>query len=129
MSDGVGSTQWFYDDLNRPTSVTDPFSGTVGYGYDGTGQPNHPHLPRLDRLHRLPLRRRLPSADGHGLGFPPHDLHFDKGGRLGMTTLPNGVVSTYLFDDASRLTSLTHTEDSSTLSSPLDTPTTMSATA
>src|SRR3990172_3731946 len=46
MSDGVGSTHWVYDNLNRPTSVTDPFNGTVGYGYDGLGNRTSLDYPR-----------------------------------------------------------------------------------
>ena len=34
MTDGVGTTEWEYDALSRPTSVIDPFDDAVGYEYD-----------------------------------------------------------------------------------------------
>jgi RHS repeat-associated protein len=37
MSDGLGTTSWSYDGLNRPTAISDPFNNVVQYGYDGVG--------------------------------------------------------------------------------------------
>jgi len=113
MTDGVGETSWLYDDQHRPTSVTDPFSGVVGYGYDAAGN-----------------RLSLTHPDTRSVGYVYDDANrletvtdwdsllttyvFDKGGRLGTVSLPNGIVSTYLFDSANRLTSLTHIDGSTT---------------
>jgi YD repeat-containing protein len=36
MADGVGTTTWAYDELSRPITITDPFTGTVGYTYNGS---------------------------------------------------------------------------------------------
>src|SRR5207244_9203884 len=40
---------------------------------------------------------------------------YDDAGRLATNTLPNGVVGTYAYDDASRPTSITYTKASTTL--------------
>ena len=47
MTDSLGATTWHFDELNRPTSITDPFNQTVAYDYDklgnrtGAGVPGH----------------------------------------------------------------------------------------
>jgi YD repeat-containing protein len=38
MADLTGRTTTVYDPWNNPTSVTDPDSKTVGYGYDAVGR-------------------------------------------------------------------------------------------
>ncbi|MGH2620385.1 MAG: RHS repeat-associated core domain-containing protein [Anaerolineales bacterium] len=117
MTDGVGSTQWVYDDLNRPTAVTDPFAGTVGYGYDGLG-----NRTSLDYPGALPPisyvyddASRLQSVTDWDSFLTTYG--FDKGGRLSTVTLPNGIVSAYTYNDASQLLMLTHVKASTTYAS------------
>lgn len=117
MTDGVGSTQWVYDDLNRTTSITDPFGGAVGYGYDGLG-----NRTSLDYPGALPAiayvyddASRLQTVTDWDSLLTTYT--FDKGGRLGTVTVPNGIVSTYSYNDASQLLSLTHIKDSTTFAS------------
>jgi len=117
MSDGVGATHWTYDDLNRSTSVSDPYGSTVGYGYDGLGNRTSLTYPgaigtvdyEYDDASRL---QAVTDWDSLVTSYV-----FDKGGRLGYVTLPNGIVSTSIYDDAGRLSSLTHVKDSTTLAS------------
>ena len=116
MTDGVGSTQWLYDDLLRPTSVTDPYGSLISYGYDEAGQRTSLGFPGshsvayvYDDAGRLQL-----ATDWDTLVTT---YTYDRGGRPLTTILPNGVVSTHSFDDAGRLESLAHTSSGATLSS------------
>jgi RHS repeat-associated protein len=107
MSDGVGVTTWAYDELNRPTSITDPFSATVSYSYDAGGNRlslTYPDLKqvlyRYDAANRL---RRVTDWDAHVTRYT-----YQKTGRLNTVQLPNGVISSYEYDAAGRLTFLEH---------------------
>ena len=79
MTDGLGSTHWVYDDLGRPTSVTDPFNGTVGYGYDGVGNRTSLDYPGATPPISYAYDDASPPPDGHRLGLPPHHLRFRQG--------------------------------------------------
>jgi RHS repeat-associated protein len=107
MVDGVGTTAWNYDDVNRPISISDPITGTVGYQYDNTGN-----------------RTLLIYPDGKQVGYDYNALNqlahvtdwqtqvtsYDYGavGQQAGVTLPNGVTSAYAYDAAHRLTGITH---------------------
>ena len=47
MVDGVGTTTWTYDQLNRVTNVNDPFGDDVGYDYDAVGNRTELTYPDL----------------------------------------------------------------------------------
>jgi len=116
MTDGVGTTEWDYDALSRPTSVTDPFDDTVGYEYDGLGNRTsltYPDTSSVGYVYDAASRlETLTDWDSLATTYV-----YDKAGRLSTVTLPNGIVSSYEYDDGGRLLSLTHEDDPITFAS------------
>jgi len=116
MRDGVGYTDWEYDELNRAVEVTDPFDRVVRYSYDAVGN-----------------RRLLTYPDGREVNYaydPANRMEtvtdwdlqdttyaYDAASRLLTTNLPNGVVSSYSYDDAGRLLPIFHQAGPEVLSS------------
>jgi len=116
MLDGVGYTDWEYDELNRVIEVTDPFDRVVRYNYDAVGN-----------------RTSLTYPDGRQVGYaydPANRMEtvtdwdlqdttyaYDAASRLLTTNLPNGVVSSYDYDEAGRLLSIFHEAGAEVLSS------------
>lgn len=118
MSDGVGTSVYIYDDLDRLIGFTQPAVGgsssAVGFGYDARGN-----------------RTRLTYPDGKTIvyGYDNADRitsvspDWDSGSysyqyanhRLITMTNPAGVVTTYNYDTANRLNSITHRQGSQTL--------------
>ena len=116
MSDGQGATQWDYDELNRPTSITDPLTGAVQYGYDVYGRrtsltyPNNQQVSYLyDDAGRLSI---VTDYDALTTTYT-----YDRGGRPASITRPNSVISSYQYNPAGQLASITHTNGTQTLSS------------
>jgi RHS repeat-associated protein len=115
MSDGVGGTQWIYDRLGRALSVTDPFFSTVSYAYNPSGGRTALTYPgggmvsyQYDALERL-ARVIAPATTV--------TYTHDVAGRLLSTSLDNGLVSEYDYDDAGQLLGLAHRRGGETLSS------------
>jgi RHS repeat-associated protein len=116
MSDGLGTTGWAYDELNRALAVTDPFSQTVSYGYNGLGQRTSITYPDTKVVtYTLDNAGRLHLVTGWDSLLTTYT--YDKAGRLQSALLPNGVNSGYIYDNAGRLLSLSHTMGVETLSS------------
>ena len=116
MVDGQGMTTWNYDDLNRATAVTDPYSAVVTYAYNAAGLRTvltYPDTRQVAYTYDLAGRLHL-VTDWDSLITT---YTYDRGSRSATTSFPNGVVSTYTFDDANRLTSLAHVNGPTTLSS------------
>lgn len=90
----AGAVSYAYDSSGLRTSMTTP-AGTVGYTYDPAG--------RLDRL-----------VNAAGRMF---DIDIDSDGRARTLARPNGVTSTWTYDDASRLTGVTHQRGSTVVDS------------
>lgn len=109
MDDGLGHTTWVYDNLNRITSITDPFNKTVGYGYDDNSK-------RTSITYPFPVSKTITyqynSLDQltSVLDGSTHlaDYGYDIAGWLSGVTLANGVSSTPGYDLSGQLTSLTH---------------------
>jgi RHS repeat-associated protein len=107
MSDGVGTTTWAYDELNRPTAITDPFDDTVSYSYDAGGSRLSLTYPDLKQvLYRYDAADRLRKVTDWDANITRYT--YQKSGRLRMVQLPNGVTSSYEYDAAGRLTFLEH---------------------
>ncbi len=116
MVDGMGTTAWTYDDLNRPTAITDPFNQTVRYAYDPAGNRTSLTYPdgktvaySYDAGDRL---SRVTSDQSSVISY-----QYDPVGRLLAVLRPNGVDSTYTYDAGGRLTALQHATNEKTLSS------------
>src|SRR3972149_4465461 len=90
MTDGVGTTTWTYDALNRPAEITDPFDTLVRYGYDPNGNRGYVSDPIKTAYYEYDEVNRLKKVD---------DL----------------TKNTY--DDAGRLTGLQHATEESLLAS------------
>src|SRR5690606_3899123 len=107
MQDGLGTTGYEYDELNRLITVTSPFTGVVGYGYDLAGNRTRLTYPDTRQVtYDYDGDNRLITVTSWLTGTASYG--YDPAGRLVTTTLPNGVVSVNTFDAAGRLTNLRH---------------------
>ena len=116
MTDGTGTTTWGYDGVDRPISITQPYTGTVLYTYDSAG--NRLSLTYPDGKvvnYRYDLATRLVSASDW-LTQTTSYLYNAIGQPLTIT-LPNGVTSSFGYDSAERLKTITHQGITQTLAS------------
>ncbi len=107
MTDGVGITRWDYDLVGRPVTITDPFTGTVGYTYNAIGNRTALIYPTgevitytFDALNRLTVVGSLSSLI--------ITYTYDAAGQLLTETRANGVTTAYTYDGAGRVTSIEH---------------------
>ncbi|MCP4367236.1 MAG: RHS repeat protein, partial [Deltaproteobacteria bacterium] len=107
MNDGVGMTNYQYDDLYRLTQVTQPSAAggppsVVGYGYDAVGNQTHLIYPNNQVVtYTYGSGNRLDTVTDWKNG--QFGYNYDDANRLTALTLPNGVSSAYSYDDAGRL--------------------------
>ncbi|MDP1624658.1 MAG: RHS repeat-associated core domain-containing protein [bacterium] len=108
MTDGAGSTTWTFDKLNRPTAIQDPFGSTVGYGYDAAGNRTSLTYPSTTGTvtYTYDAGNRLTTVNGLSSTV---DYAYDAADRLTGVSRPNGVSTTYTYDNANRLLALAHT--------------------
>ncbi|MBI5757883.1 MAG: putative Ig domain-containing protein, partial [Planctomycetales bacterium] len=120
-----------YDAEGRVTRIASP-EGTVNYGYDTLGRKTRTWIgtdssspvddmqygyDALSRLETVSVLRR----DSLTLATPEVTTYrYDLLGNLASVTLPNGVVSRYVYDNLNRLTNLTHYAPDTTPSDPSD---------
>ena len=111
MTDGSGTTTYSYDPLDRLTTKATP-EGTLFYGYDGVGNlasisSNHANGISVslayDPLNRLStvVDNCLPS------GANTTTYAYDPANNVVTETAPNGLQTTFNYDQQNRLTSLT----------------------
>ncbi|MFV2044155.1 MAG: RHS repeat-associated core domain-containing protein [Anaerolineales bacterium] len=116
MIDGVGTTRWTYDPLNRVISVNDPYGQLVSYGYDAAGNRTLLRYPDgREVLYGYDPADRLTDVTDWALSQTTYA--YDLADRLTAIDLPNGVVSSLSYDAASRMTSLAHASPVDTLAS------------
>lgn len=111
MTDGLGTTSWIYDDLDRLISVTDAFGATIGYGYDPAG--NRTSLTYADGrqvFYAYDAGNRMVSLTDWDGGVTAYT--YDAANRLTGVARPNGLNSIYRYDAAGRLIVLEHGESS-----------------
>jgi YD repeat-containing protein len=112
MSDELGVTTYQYDTLYRLVTVTNPFSGTVGYGYDLAGNRTRLIYPdHREVIYTYDGDYRMVQVEDWAEGLTSYA--YDAAGRLITTTLPNGAISVNNYDAANRLTRLAHEESGS----------------
>jgi YD repeat-containing protein len=117
MIDGTGTTDYDYDALDRLTSVTFPGSRVVGYSYDNVGNRESITYPGgSDSVdYAYDEANNLVSVTDWNSHETTYD--YDNAGMLQTATLPNGIISSYGYDNADRLTGITHMLGASTVRS------------
>ena len=117
MTDGTGTTDFTYDNLNRPTFISDGAANVVGYGYDAAGRRTSITYPGstgtvtygYDDANRLTsVTDWLSMATSYT---------YDAANRLTSTTLGNGLISDRTYDDSNRLLTLVNRDGLTTISS------------
>jgi RHS repeat-associated protein len=108
-----------YDNADRVTSVTDSRGYTIAYRYDLLGnrtamtlQPNTPD--QRITTYGYDSAGRLTTIGSNAGVFT---YGYDTLGRRTSIKYPNNITAAYVYDDASRLTSLTHSAPSATIAS------------
>ena len=103
MTDDTGVTTWTYTPDHLVASVTSP-SGAVSYGYDASGLRTSMTQPAGTVEYAYDAGGRLDTTtDWRGRVT---DADIDRDGRLRSLARPNGVVTTWTYDAASRLTGM-----------------------
>jgi len=103
-----------YDANNRITNITDSNNRTIQYTYDAAGN-------RLTMI--TPENKTITyNYDNNQLSQITTDLgnftfNYDAANRRTTRNLPNGTISTYAYDDSSRLTGIATTNGGTTIDS------------
>ncbi len=114
MVDALGATAWDYDDLNRPTAITDPFNHTVEYGYDAVGNRTNLTYPDAKTVtYSYNSVNQLTNVTDWDEQMTQYS--YDPVGRLLSILRPNGVDSSYSYNDGGQLTQLQHAYESTEL--------------
>jgi len=118
LTDTTGVTTWTYDALGRMTGVSDPFTGTVVYGYDAVSNRTAltvtmPNSELRIANYEFDAANRLIQVSDWATGTTTYG--YDAAGRILTTTLPNGVNSVYDYDAAGRQVGLQHAGITETL--------------
>ena len=115
MADVTGSSTYSYDGLGRLTQAVQP-NGTLGYGYDLDSNRTALTYPTVGNV------TSVFSPGGHlssltDWGSRQTTYTYSASGLARTALLPNGMTTTYTYDNAQRLTALSNTTASATLSS------------
>jgi RHS repeat-associated protein len=114
---GSGTTSFAYDSRNRVTSTTDVFNRVVAYEYERTSTVNQKRIKldgalyatyNYDNAERL--ANIVNASDSTTITFG-----HDNADRMTSRVYPNGVTTTYEYDDMSRLKRLKDVNTSATL--------------
>ena len=116
MTDGLGTTQWTYDGLDRIMSIFDPNNQTIGYQYDAGGNRKKLIYPDLKQAnYDYDLAGRMTSVTAWDVSIT--NYQFDRKGQPDLINLPNGLAIDYTYNDSGYLTQKTNSLNSNTLSS------------
>lgn len=114
MTDVSGRTTWEYYPDGTTRRVTAP-AGTVAYAYDSSGLRTAMITPAGTVSYTYDPAGRLDTVVN--AGGRTFDLGIDSDGRTRTLVRPNGVTSTWVYDNASRLTGVTHQRGSTVVDS------------
>ncbi len=110
MTDAIGTTGYFYDALNRLTTVTDSYGQAVSYAYDLSGNRTGITYPggktvtySYDSLNRL---SSVVDWNSNTIGYT-----YDSAGRITSKSYPNGISMQKTYDQAGRLTAMSYTKN------------------
>jgi RHS repeat-associated protein len=107
MTDGLGTTNWVYNNLDLPNSIAAPLSPQVTYEYDEMG--NRANLAYDDKeyVYEYDDLNRLFKVTGSGL---PNEVVYDyyASGNLKTVTRANGVDTAYNYFENGWLKDITH---------------------
>ncbi|MCP4375394.1 MAG: RHS repeat protein, partial [bacterium] len=101
MQDGLGTTSWDYDVLNRPTSITDSLGRTVDYTYDAVNRRSVTYPDRRTVAYTY-LDNDWMDTVTDPVGGVSQYTH-DEAGRATRVEHPNNTYSTSSYDRANRL--------------------------
>jgi len=108
MVDGLGTTTWQFDLLNRLTSVTDPYNNSVRNDFDENGNRIALTYPDGNAVHySFDALNRMSSLTNWFGGVLSYG--YDVVGNLVGATNANNTTAAYAYDDANRLVALTNT--------------------
>jgi RHS repeat-associated protein len=102
MVDSLGTSTYVYDELNRVTSVTDPFGKTIGYQYDEDGNITKLTYPDGKQVtYQFDANNRMVSFTDWAAKTTM--FQYDSTNLLTRVTYPNGIVTSFTYDNAGRL--------------------------
>ena len=108
MAGPRGDVTYFYDRANRLVEQHDPVTGIYRYEYDPLGRRQALHYPNGIRTEyhydSASQMSSLVTRDAGGEVIDGYSYEYDVvGNRVSMTSLRDGEVDTYEYDDADRL--------------------------
>ncbi|HEX2906802.1 MAG TPA: DUF6531 domain-containing protein [Phototrophicaceae bacterium] len=121
MTDGLGTTTFVYDTLDRIHQVNDPLSQTITYSYDPAGRRTGMQMLGLNETTPRSIEyvydqaNRLTTVKDWDAATSDVSYQYDDANRMTGMTLPNGVLVTLEYDQANRLTKVRYHQDNVTL--------------
>ncbi|HEY6872713.1 MAG TPA: RHS repeat-associated core domain-containing protein [Geobacteraceae bacterium] len=111
MQDGVGTTGYSYDTAGRLGSVTNPYNFTVSYTYDAAGNLTELTYPGSKKvIYTYDELNRLKTVKIDWLASKPvatYNYKANEADELDNIVNFNGILTTYSYDTAHRLTGIT----------------------
>lgn len=114
MTDTLGSTSYTYDNFDRLTKVTNPYSRNVSYAYDSLGrltQLTYPDSKNVNYTYDN-SDRLISVKDWNSKNT---NYSYFKNNLTQSMSLPNGITSNYTYDGSNRLSSLEYVKSGSVL--------------
>jgi RHS repeat-associated protein len=105
MSDGLGSSAWAYDSLNRVTNATDSLGRTLGFGYDNVGNRTSITYPDSRVInygyYKNNWLENMVDSDGGAVSYER-----DGVGNNLKSTNPNNTLTETNYDKVNRILSI-----------------------
>ena len=115
MGDATGSSTYSYDGLGRLTQTIQP-NGTLGYGYDLDSNPTTLTYPTVGAVTDVSSPAgRLSTVTDWSSRISTYT--YFASGRVHTVAVPGGMTTTYLYDNAQRLSSLVNSTPAGTITS------------